>query len=487
MEIILLLFRLVLFAVFALAGIGKLLDLSGSEKAVKAFGTPPEFARFFAVAIPVAELIFAFCFLFPDTSWLGALGGLILLASFIGGMAWQMRQGNAPDCHCFGQIHSEPVGVKSLVRNIIFAALAIVLIFAGRANQGRPLGTTNREVGQNITLLLFALALVVVASYLKRLVDENKRLARRIELLELMDPGGKPVERSEASDPAESLPIGAPFPDFQLPDANGRIVTYEHVLAAGKPQMFFFVGPNCEPCKALLPDFEDWRKEFANSASLTFVSSGDVDANRGRFGDEIARTMLLQKNRELANVVLAKWTPSAIAVTRGGAIASHPAVGDMAIRDLMDRFRESDRNAETFHISNGSRPGRNKIGQTVPKFSLEDLHGNAITEEFFRGRTTLAIFLSTSCGFCKDVVAEVRETEKEDGAPQMIVFSEGEREEHLDWEIATPVILEKNYKTAEKIGMFSVPSAVLVNENGIVISEAAVGSQSIWALVGKYH
>lgn len=487
MEIILLLVRLILFSVFALAGIGKLLDLQGSEKAVKAFGTPAEFARFFAVAIPIAELIFAFCFLFPQTAWLGALGGLILLASFTGAMIWQIRRGEAPDCHCFGQIHSEPVGVKSLVRNIIFAALAIVLIFAGRANQGRPLGATNREVGQNITLLLFALALVVVVSYLKRLLDENRKLTSRVELLELMDVGGRPVERSEASDPAESLPIGAPFPDFELPDANGRVVTYEHVLAAGKPQMFFFVGPNCEPCKELLPDFEEWRNEFAESASFTFVSSGDVEANRERFGEEIAQTMLLQKGRELANVVLAKWTPTAIAVTSGGAIASHPAVGDMAIRDLMDRFREGDRNAETFHISNGSRPGRIKIGQTVPKFLLKDLHGNEISEEFFKGRTTLAVFLSTTCSFCKEVVDEIREMEKEDAAPQMIVFSEGDREQHIDWEIETPIVLEQNYKTAEKIGMFSVPSAVLVNENGIVVSEAAVGSQSIWALVGKYH
>src|SRR5687768_10458632 len=112
MEIVLLIIRLVLFAVFALAGIGKLLDLKGSEQAVKDFGTPEEFAKTFAIAIPFAEIIFAFCFLFVSTSWAGALGGFILLLSFTGGMLWQMAQGNAPDCHCFGQIHSEPISRK---------------------------------------------------------------------------------------------------------------------------------------------------------------------------------------------------------------------------------------------------------------------------------------------------------------------------------------------------------------------------------------
>ena len=45
MEVILLLIRIFLFAVFALAGIGKLLDLQGSEKAVKEFGVPEDFAK----------------------------------------------------------------------------------------------------------------------------------------------------------------------------------------------------------------------------------------------------------------------------------------------------------------------------------------------------------------------------------------------------------------------------------------------------------
>ncbi len=109
MEIVLLLIRLILFAIFALAGIGKLLDLKGSEKAVKEFGTPEELAKFFAVALPFAEIVFAICLLFVETSWVGAIGALILLLSFIGGMIWQLAQGNAPDCHCFGAIHSEPV------------------------------------------------------------------------------------------------------------------------------------------------------------------------------------------------------------------------------------------------------------------------------------------------------------------------------------------------------------------------------------------
>ena len=107
MDILLLLIRIFLFAIFAVAGVGKLLDLEGSEKAVKAFGIPDDFAKFFSMALPFAEIVFAVCFLFTSFSWVGAIGATVLLLTFIGGMIAQMAQGNAPDCHCFGVIHSE--------------------------------------------------------------------------------------------------------------------------------------------------------------------------------------------------------------------------------------------------------------------------------------------------------------------------------------------------------------------------------------------
>ena len=63
MDVLILLIRIFLAVIFAVAGIGKLLDLEGSEKAVKAFGTPDEFAKFFAIALPFAEIVFAFVFI----------------------------------------------------------------------------------------------------------------------------------------------------------------------------------------------------------------------------------------------------------------------------------------------------------------------------------------------------------------------------------------------------------------------------------------
>ena len=134
MEIGLLLIRIFLAAIFTLAGIGKLLDLEGSLKAVKDFGVPDAVAKPFALGLPIAEIIIALLLLPVSTAWLGAIGGFLLLLIFIGGMLWQMAQGNAPDCHCFGQIHSEPVSAKSLIRNAIFCD---TFVFPRFARQGK--------------------------------------------------------------------------------------------------------------------------------------------------------------------------------------------------------------------------------------------------------------------------------------------------------------------------------------------------------------
>ncbi len=51
----------------------------------------------------------------------GRAAALLLLLAFAGGVARAMSRGQAPDCHCFGQIHSEPAGPSTLIRNAVLA------------------------------------------------------------------------------------------------------------------------------------------------------------------------------------------------------------------------------------------------------------------------------------------------------------------------------------------------------------------------------
>ena len=85
------------------------------------------------------------------------------------------------------------------------------------------------------------------------------------------------------------------------------------------------------------------------------------------------------------------------------------------------------------------------------------------------------------------MIADLSEWEKVKRAddPALVVFSEGDVAEHKAFGLESPIIVEEDYKTAEKFGMFGTPSAVLVNEHGKIISETATGAPGIWSLVGR--
>ncbi len=487
MEVVLLIIRLLLFGILAVAGIGKLLDRDGSEKAVRAFGTPDPFVKSFAVLLPIAELIFAYCLLFVSFSWLGAAGALLLLVTFIGGMLVQMIKGEAPDCHCFGQIHSEPVGSKSLIRNIVIAFLPIVLLISGRADQGFALGGSDAAITANVVLASLVVAVIIGAAYLRRLVKENAALKRQLDLIEMLETGGTLIERDEAGDPTDSLPIGAPFPEFTLPDTADKLVTFDHLIAEPVPKLFLFVGPDCRPCKAMLEEFAGWKREFKGRVRLVFVSKGNPDENIERFGDDLSTGMLLQKKMEFASLLHIKWTPAAILVGADGNIASHPAVGDMAIRDLVAKLRTEDFSKPGYHVKNSQKRGRVKIGEPIPEFSVTDLGGNTVTHEVFKGKTTIAFFLSTTCSYCGEVVDQIRKWENspDRNGTNAILFSEGDEETHRSYGLSTPIVIDEGYKLSSNLGMFGVPSAVLIDESGAIASETAIGGPMIWSLIGR--
>jgi hypothetical protein len=97
--------RLVLAAVFAVAAVAKLADRRTSAG-----------LRFI---LPAFELAAAVLLLLPGTTLVGALLALALLAGFTG---WVARDATA-DCDCFGRLAATP-GPIALLRNALLLLLA---------------------------------------------------------------------------------------------------------------------------------------------------------------------------------------------------------------------------------------------------------------------------------------------------------------------------------------------------------------------------
>src|SRR5215217_347936 len=162
MDATLLIARLVLVAVFTLAGVAKLSDLKGSRKAIIEFGLPAVVASPLALFLPLAELAVGAALIPASSAWWGALGALGLLLLFVVGISINLARGRTPECHCFGQLHSAPAGWKTLARNGVLAAVAGFVLWEGYDGAG-PSALARLVALSTVQLLVLLGGVVVLA------------------------------------------------------------------------------------------------------------------------------------------------------------------------------------------------------------------------------------------------------------------------------------------------------------------------------------
>lgn len=490
MELSLLIFRLFLAAVFGLAGFAKLADPAGSRRAVEGFGVPSSLSGIAGVALPLVEIAVAVSLLFTSSAWFGSVGAMFLLTIFSAGIFYQMAKGNAPDCHCFGQIHSEPVGISSLIRNIVFLVPAAVLFSKGQNGQGIGITDIDRDSLQLILVILIVFLVGIAIDQLRRILGKQDEITKRIDLLELVAKDGGRVERETAGHPHDGLPIGAMLPGHDVVDIEGRATTTSDLVSADLPLLIFFVSPTCSPCKALVPKFQLWAAELSGRVKVVLISSGTAEENIDKFGEQITRAMFIGKDREFAESVNAKWTPSALFVDSNRRIASHIAAGDTAIIELVEKINAADLSEKFLHFTVGNGNGHHShvdLGGRIPEFDIDAIDGRKIRSSDLEGKQTLIAFWSTTCPHCEKMAPEFKDWvgSREANDPDVIVFSDGEKEPHMKLGFEAPVVLDKGNELSAKLGMFGTPSAILIDEKGRFASEIAVGAPQIWSLIGK--
>lgn len=317
MDVTLLIGELLLAAVLAIAGVAKLLDLEGSRRAVAGFGVPPRLAGPLGTLLPAAELgtaaLLAAGALASVPAWLGGLSAVILLAAFSAAIAASLARGRAPDCHCFGQLHSAPAGLGTLARNGALLALAAFV-----ASGGEPAPTAVAGAA--------ALAMLAVAILRSGAIER-----------------GRPAS-------AGGLHPGTPAPGFQLPDLAGQVHTLDSLRADGQPVLLLFSDPDCGPCTALAPEVARWQRDHADELTIAVVERNRDD----RCPDEHGRRgILFQRESEVADLYGALGTPTAVLIDRDGAIAGPVAAGSTQIEAVVagavDGFEPSSPSTLTVH------------------------------------------------------------------------------------------------------------------------------------------
>jgi peroxiredoxin len=490
MSLLLLFVRLLLCAVFLVAGLAKLADLTGSRQAMRDFGVPGKLADFFGLLLPLAELLVAVCLVVPLTTWWGALGALALLLTFVIGIGYNLAHGRTPDCHCFGQLHSAPAGWSTLIRNLVLAGVAGLVVGFGRSVAGPGVIelVSGLTMTQRIEVIIGALLLVVLiaeGSLLMQIMTQNGRLLLRIEALEKRL-GVVP----QPTAPVVGLAVGNPAPAFELSGLNGKRTTLQKLRSLGKPLVLLFTDPACGPCTALLPEIAQWQREHAKKMHVALVSRGTVEANRAKVTEPGATNVFLQKDREVAQSYQAHGTPSAVVVRQDGTIGSPVAQGADAIRALIAAtLNGTVPMAAPQPAAAAPRPPAGlKIGEPAPDFSLPDLAGKTVKLSDFRGKRTLVLFWRPSCGFCARMLPDLKawETNATNGAPKLLVVSTDSEADNKAMGLRSPVLLDKaGISVGGKFGAGGTPMAVLVDADGKIASELAAGAPAVLELAAQ--
>jgi thiol-disulfide isomerase/thioredoxin len=178
--------------------------------------------------------------------------------------------------------------------------------------------------------------------------------------------------------------------------------------------------------------------------------------------------MLLQVDREVAGAYLADQTPSGVLV-RDGRVASSLALGTDAIRGL---------------VVHAVLPPSVSKGDAVPSLKLADLKGQVVDLAHLRGRRRLILFWNPSCGFCEQMLPDVKgwECNPPKDAPELLIVSAGSPEDIRKQEFRSRVLLDPYFGASQVFNSGGTPSAVLIDEEGRVASEVGVGAQDVLSL-----
>ena len=109
-----------------------------------------------------------------------------------------------------------------------------------------------------------------------------------------------------------------------------------------------------------------------------------------------------------------------------------------------------------------------KAGERAPKVRLPDLEGKNVKLTDFRGKETLVLFWNPGCGFCEQMLPDLKEWEanRSEGAPERLVISAGALEANKETGLSSKVVLDQEFAAGRAFGASGTPSAVHVDENG---------------------
>ena len=189
-------------------------------------------------------------------------------------------------------------------------------------------------------------------------------------------------------------------------------------------------------------------------------------------------------------------TPSAYLLDEEGKVAKPLAIGAEQVPALVagilpEKTRKMRLPGE--RPLSESRIERNglKPGTPAPNFTLPDVRGGMVSLDQYRGRKVLLVFSDPHCGPCDQLAPDLvrlHEAHRHNGLSLLMVgrgdLAENRtKAETLRFEF--PVALQRKWEISRQYGIFATPAGFLIDENGVIETGVARGSDQILALISK--
>jgi peroxiredoxin len=214
--------------------------------------------------------------------------------------------------------------------------------------------------------------------------------------------------------------------------------------------------------------------------------------------------VLLQNEMEVVARYRAQGTPMGYRIDAAGRIASELAVGSEPLLKLATvrapaspGSRDSGNGKPAQHGKHPdpslarSRLNRSglKAGEMAPDFTLPRIDGGELALADLRGERVLLVFSDPSCGPCDELAPRLQELHLQRPDLQVVVISrrdaEATRAKAAALGLTYPIVMQKQWEVSLQYGMFATPIGYLIDEQGMLLSDVAVGFEPILALAAE--
>jgi peroxiredoxin len=337
-----------------------------------------------------------------------------------------------------------------------------------------------------------------------------------------------------------ALPVGTVVSDFDLPDLDGNRVTLSEWQ--GRSVLLIFFDPTCGYSRELLPTLatlsfppsppspgHGGQAAPADDPGVRpmplLISRGDRELNwRLMQAHGVTCPVLLQEDREVAALYSVVGSPTGYLIDARGRTATPLLVGpDALLEHAAGRPGPMQVNADveadvTAATAAALRPrGAPRLftrwqpappvswnglpaGTPAPDFRVPRLDGGELALLDYRGRRVLLVFWDPACTPCDAIAPGLEALHRAcPSTPlsgvQVLVVSRGDLEANrlkaARYGLTVPIGLQSDWAVSRSYRLLGAPVAYLVDGQGVISADVAVGRAAITAVLSTlapaYH